>query len=120
MPHPEADKLYYVRLPGAQGGRAEMVRLVYVLAGKPYVDVVAPMAEAAVAVVGKNPFKQFPYVETPTGASVYQAMATRLSLAAADAPLTGHALISHLSGLRIFEGNQRPFSNLITAISRIS
>ena len=53
-------------------------------------------------------------------ASVYQAIATRLSFAAANAPLTGHALISHLSGFRIFDGNQRPFSKRMVAISRIS
>ena len=37
-----------------------------------------------------------------SSASVYQEMATRLSLAAAEAALTGQALISHLSGFRFF------------------
>jgi glutathione S-transferase len=75
MSNPESDKLYYPRLPGAQGGRAEMVRLVYVLAGKSYVDVLAPMAEASAAIAGKNPYKQFPVIETPSGKHVYQALA---------------------------------------------
>ena len=75
MSNPGADKLYYVRLPGGQGGRAEMVRLVYVLAGKAYVDVLAPFAEAAAAIAGKNPFKQFPVIETADGKHVYQALA---------------------------------------------
>jgi len=70
-----ADKIHYIRIPKGQGARAEMVRLVYVLAGKPYVDALWPRAEAAQAVTGKNPFLQFPFVETPTGKVIYQAMA---------------------------------------------
>lgn len=69
------DRLHYVRIPGGSGGRAEQVRMVYVLAGKPYVDVLHTFAEAPAAVAGKNPFKQFPFVETATGEIVYQAMA---------------------------------------------
>lgn len=70
-----ADRLHYLRIPGAVGGRAEMVRMTYVLAGRPYVDVLHPPAQAAVAVTGKNPFKQFPFVETPTGQVVFQTLA---------------------------------------------
>src|SRR5262245_2162314 len=70
-----ADKLHYIRIPKGQGGRAEMARLVYVLAGKPYVDVLHTFAEAAQAVAGKNPFKQFPFVETAGGAFIYQTLA---------------------------------------------
>jgi glutathione S-transferase len=69
------DKLHYIRIPNAHGGRAEMVRMVYVLAEAPYVDVFAPMAEARAAVEGKNPFKQFPFVETPSGEIIYQTLA---------------------------------------------
>jgi glutathione S-transferase len=69
------DKIHYIRLPKAQGGRAEMTRLVYVLAGRPYVDVLHTFQEAAQAVAGKNPFKQFPFVETAGGAVVYQTLA---------------------------------------------
>src|SRR5262249_10406934 len=70
-----ADKLHYPRIPKGQGARAEMVRLVYVLAGKPYVDVLWPRAELPQAVAGKNPFLQFPFVETPDGRIIYQAIA---------------------------------------------
>jgi glutathione S-transferase len=70
-----ADKINYIRIPQGQGARAETVRLAYVLAGKPYVDVLWPRAEATQAVSGKNPFLQFPFVETPSGKIVYQTMA---------------------------------------------
>ena len=70
-----ADKIHYVRIPKGQGGRAEMVRLVYVLAGRPYADVFHDFADAAKAVSGNNPFKQFPFVETATGGRIYQTIA---------------------------------------------
>ena len=70
------DKLYYLRIPKGRGGRAEMVRLVYVLAGRPYVDVLRDFSDAATTVAGKNPFKQFPFVETSSGRIIYQALAT--------------------------------------------
>jgi glutathione S-transferase len=70
-----ADKLHYVRIPKGQGGRAEQVRLVYVLAGKPYVDVLHSFADAGKAVTGRNPFKQFPFVEAADGRVIYQALA---------------------------------------------
>jgi len=57
------------------GGRAEMVRMTYVLAGRPYVDAVSEYAQASSTVGGKNPFKQFPFVETGDGKTVYQALA---------------------------------------------
>jgi glutathione S-transferase len=70
-----ADKIHYLRIPQALGGRAEMVRLVYVLSGRPYVDVFHARSEAAQAVTGNNPFKQFPFVETSSGARIYQTIA---------------------------------------------
>jgi glutathione S-transferase len=70
-----ADKLHYLHIPKGQGARAEMVRMVYVLAAKPYVDVFWTREESAQAVSGKNPFRQFPFVETPDGACIYQALA---------------------------------------------
>jgi len=69
------DKLHYIRIPNAIGGRAEMVRMCYVLAAKPYTDVLHAIADAAAAVTGKNPFKQFPFVETPSGQTIYQTLA---------------------------------------------
>jgi len=69
------DKLYYLRIPDAHGGRAEMVRLTYVLAGRPYEDVFCAIADARAAVTGKNPFLQFPFVVTASGAVVYQTLA---------------------------------------------
>jgi glutathione S-transferase len=75
MTQSTADKIHYVRIPKAQGGRAEMVRLVYVLAGKPYEDVLCTFDEAPKSGAAKNPFKQFPVVETPSGAFLYQAIA---------------------------------------------
>jgi glutathione S-transferase len=69
------DKIHYVRLAKAQGARAEMVRLVYVLAGRPYTDVLHALSDAAKAVTGKNPFKQFPFVETSSGSVIYQTLA---------------------------------------------
>lgn len=71
----EADKLHYVRIPGGKGGRAEMVRMVYALAGRPYQDVLHDFTGARAAVEGKNPFKQFPFVETTDGRVLYQALA---------------------------------------------
>ena len=69
------DTIHYVHIPKGFGGRAEMVRMVYVLAGKPYVDSLAQFAAAREAVSGKNPFKQFPFVVTPSGENVYQSIA---------------------------------------------
>lgn len=69
------DKLHYVRIPNAQGGRAEMVRMCYVLSGRPYIDVLHDFSDAAAAVSGKNPFKQFPFVEGPDGECIYQTLA---------------------------------------------
>jgi glutathione S-transferase len=69
------DKLHYVRIPNAQGGRAEMVRMCYVLSGRPYIDVLYAFSDAPAAVSGKNPFKQFPFVETPDGECIYQTLA---------------------------------------------
>lgn len=69
------DKLHYVRVPDGRGGRAEQVRMAYVLAGKPYVDALCTFAEAPDVVAGKNPFRQFPFVETADGKVVYQTLA---------------------------------------------
>lgn len=69
------DRLHYVRVPEGKGGRAEQVRMAYALAGKPYVDVLCTFAEAPDAVAGKNPFRQFPFVETADGTIVYQTLA---------------------------------------------
>jgi len=69
------DKLHYVRIPKGQGGRAEAVRMTYVLAGRPWTDVLYTFAEAAGAVGGKNPFKQFPFIETAGGDNIYQSIA---------------------------------------------
>jgi glutathione S-transferase len=69
------DKIVYVKIPDGHGGRAEMVRMVYALAGKPYEDVFVSFEEARSAVEGKNPFKQFPFVETANGELVYQTLA---------------------------------------------
>ena len=69
------DKLHYVRIPKAHGGRAEMVRLAYVLAGKSYVDVLWPFEQGLQSGAKGNPFKQLPVVETPTGAHIYQTVA---------------------------------------------
>ena len=75
MSQTNVDKLHYVRIPKGHGGRAEMVRLVYVLAQKPYVDVLCTFEEVPRSAAVKNPFKQFPVVETPSGAYVYQVLA---------------------------------------------
>ena len=69
------DKLHYVKIPKAEGGRAEMVRMTYVLADAPYLDVFWTFDQAGAAVSGKNPFKQFPFVETPSGQHIYQTLA---------------------------------------------
>jgi glutathione S-transferase len=50
------------------------VRLVYVLAGRPYEDVLHQFADAQ-AVGSKNPFRQFPIIETASGQVVYQSLA---------------------------------------------
>src|SRR5579862_7647235 len=73
-----------------------------------FVNVVPPSEENTSCTLGLS------------SASVYHAMATRLSLAAADAALTGQALISHLSGYRIFDADHFPLSKRSTAISRMS
>jgi glutathione S-transferase len=70
-----ADKIHYVRIPKAHGGRAEMVRLVYVLAGKPYEDVLWSFDQALQSGAKENPFKQLPVVETPSGTYIYQTLA---------------------------------------------
>ena len=75
MNQPTPDQLHYLRLPNARGARAEKVRLCYVLAGKPYVDVLHAIPDAATAVGGKNPFRQFPFVQTPSGKIIYQTLA---------------------------------------------
>jgi glutathione S-transferase len=75
MAQSEPDKLNYVRIPKGFGARAEMVRMAYVLAGRPYVDVLWSFAEARQAVQGKNPFNQFPFVETADGKIVYETLA---------------------------------------------
>lgn len=69
------DKLHYLKIPKGHGGRAEMVRMAYVLAGAPYVDVLWSFDQARAAVSGKNPFNQFPFVETPSGEHIYQTLA---------------------------------------------
>lgn len=69
------DTIHYVRIPKGFGGRAEMVRMAYVLAGKPYADSLSPFASAREVVTGKNPFKQFPFVVTPSGRAIYQSLA---------------------------------------------
>lgn len=79
------DKLHYLKIPNAQGGRAEAVRMVYVLADKPYVDVLAGMDQARAAVSGRNPYNQFPFVETPAGEIIYQSLAI-MHHAAHDTP----------------------------------
>jgi len=70
-----ADKITYLKIPNGHGGRAEQVRMVYALAGKPYEDVFASFEQAREAVEGKNPFKQFPFVETASGEFIYQTLA---------------------------------------------
>lgn len=69
------DKLHYIKIPNGEGGRAEGVRLLYVLAGKPWEDVYATFDTARSVVTGKNPFLQYPFVETPSGELVYQTLA---------------------------------------------
>jgi glutathione S-transferase len=69
------DKLHYLRIPDGHGGRAEMVRMTYVLAGRPYEDVFHAFSDLATAVAGKNPFKQYPFVETASGDIIYQTLA---------------------------------------------
>lgn len=75
MDQAEPDKLNYIRIPKGFGARAEMVRMTYALAERPYVDVFWSYAEAREAVQGKNPFNQFPFVETANGRIVYQTLA---------------------------------------------
>ena len=57
MNQARADKIHYIRIPKGQGGRAEMVRLVYLLAGKPYEDVLCSFEEAPKSAASRNPFK---------------------------------------------------------------
>jgi len=68
------DELHYVRIPGAQGGRAEMVRLCFALAGKPWKDVLHAREEFVTA-GQRNPFRQFPYLVAASGEVVPQSMA---------------------------------------------
>lgn len=69
------DKLHYVRIPQAFGARAEAVRMTYVLAGKPWTDVLHTFAEVAGSVAARNPYRQLPVVETPSGELIYQSIA---------------------------------------------
>jgi glutathione S-transferase len=70
------DELWYLRIPKGQGGRAETVRLVYVLADRPWVDrFTTPGPESTAAVTGKNPYRQFPFVVTANGEHIYQSIA---------------------------------------------
>jgi glutathione S-transferase len=71
----DVDELHYVKIPDGHGGRAEMVRLAYVLAGRPYLDVFCSFQEARAVAEGKNPFLQFPFVVTPSGEAIYQTLA---------------------------------------------
>jgi glutathione S-transferase len=75
MTQPGADKIHYVRIPKGHGGRAEMARLVYVLAGKPYEDVLWTFEQARQSAGKENPFRQLPVVETAGGKYVYQTLA---------------------------------------------
>jgi glutathione S-transferase len=74
MTSPNPDRLHYVRIPNGRGGRAESVRMVYTLAAKPFTDVLWAPAEFRAA-ASKNPFRQVPFVETPTGEIIYQTLA---------------------------------------------
>jgi glutathione S-transferase len=69
------DTLHYVRIPGGQGGRAEMVRMVYALAGRPYVDALHGFEQVRAAIADKSPFRQVPLVETADGETIYQSLA---------------------------------------------
>jgi glutathione S-transferase len=71
----QPDKLHYIKIPGGHGARAEQVRMVYALSGKPYVDVLHSFADVQNAVAGKTPFNQLPFVETPAGEIIYQTLA---------------------------------------------
>jgi glutathione S-transferase len=75
MSQTTVDKIHYVRISKAKGGRAEMVRLVYVLAGRPYEDVLCSFDAVPQSAARKNPFKQFPVVEAADGRLLYQAIA---------------------------------------------
>lgn len=75
MPDPAVDKLHYVRIPGGHGARAEGVRLAYVIAGRPWTDVLYSFAEVRTAAAGKTPFNQMPFVETASGEIIYQSLA---------------------------------------------
>ena len=69
------DKIIYLKIPNGMGGGAERVRMTYALAGRPYVDTLYTLDEAQAVVAGKNPFKQFPFVETASGEILYQSLA---------------------------------------------
>jgi glutathione S-transferase len=69
------DTIHYVRLPKGMGARAESVRMVYVLAGKPYVDALHAFQDVGGIVAGRNPFKQLPMVVTGDGRTLYQTLA---------------------------------------------
>lgn len=75
MSQAKIDRLHYVRLPNAQGGRAEMVRLCYVLAGRRFENVFWDLSEARERAAQHNPFKQFPFIETADGRTLYQTLA---------------------------------------------
>lgn len=73
-----ADKLHYVKIPDGRGARAEGVRLVYVLAGRPWVDVLWSFQEIAGVVAeraDKLPLRQVPFVETADGEIIFQTLA---------------------------------------------
>ena len=68
------DTLHYVRFPGSFGGRAEMVRYCFVLAGKPWQDALHAREEFMTA-GQRNPYRQFPYLVTEGGEVLPQSMA---------------------------------------------
>jgi glutathione S-transferase len=68
------DELHYVRFPDSFGGRAEMVRLCFVLSGRPWVDVLHAREEFVTA-GQRNPYRQFPYLVTSGGELIPQSMA---------------------------------------------
>lgn len=68
------DALHYVRIPNALGGRAEMIRYTYVLAERPWEDVLHRYEDAA-ETNKRNPYRQFPYVVTSGGEVIPQSLA---------------------------------------------
>lgn len=68
------DELHYVRIPNGFGGRAEMVRLCFALAGRPWTDVLHSFEDARAA-GQRNPYRQFPFLVTEGGETIAQTMA---------------------------------------------